>query len=181
MPIKGLTDGSRKFAYREDGQPYTHDQVHALNREGKWLTSQGRLYDIATMDTDLLRRVAHLLINAARRECEAVARWYLTCPLPQGEMAQDAFDAEFAYWCEGGDEYEDAIDAVLWDAEKHPAWPHVARAVKRRELLWLEFVRAGTSHLFIAPSYPMDDPDDDRDDETDVIGAGECPVDLTEC
>jgi hypothetical protein len=168
MPIRGLTDGSRKFVYREDGQPYSRDQVHALNREGKWLTSQGRLYEIATMDTDLLRRVAHLLINAARRHCEETAHWYLTCPPPQGEMAQDAFDAEFAYWCEGGDEYEDAIDAILWDAEQHSPGRTPVRWSAANSCGWSS--SAGTP-LFIAP-LSGGRPDDDRDDETTSSGPG---------
>lgn len=152
MPIRGLTDGRQP--------PLSEQDRRRWHEQGVWVTREGRTLRVQDMTDDHLCRVTHQLIASARRERDRMASWYMTCPEPRGDMAEWFFEQEQLYWFDGGDDYSDAIDDLLWDSGDYPFWPHAAREILRRPGLAQGFYDKGL-YYFTAPS----DPDRERDME----------------
>ena len=61
----------------------------------KWTTKEGKKIRICDMSDSHLLNSIKMIERQSRLRLEGELSFYMSCPLPNGEMAQDGFDQEF--------------------------------------------------------------------------------------
>jgi len=104
--------------------------VEQKNRKGIWVDAGGGETPVSKL-TDLhLHYIERALIRRAHNKLARNRTFYLTCPEPHGEMAQDVFDSEFMFWTDYDD--DKVVDLIL---NSYPFWAHLKAEKQNRERL----------------------------------------------
>ena len=87
-----------------------------------WVTATGCVIPVAELEAQHLTNIIRMLLLHAKLEMRQRQLFYVFGPQPHGEMAQDAFDHEFDYWCGDGsyEVQESPLESIL--LEKVPQW-----------------------------------------------------------
>jgi len=68
----------------------------ALWERGVWIDKDGNRLPVAEMNEQRVKYILAFLERKAKAEYHSILSFYISTPEPNGEMAQDAFDQEFA-------------------------------------------------------------------------------------
>ncbi len=103
-----------------------------------WVTKDKQHIPITELEGQHLENIVKMLIRQAHVDIRKTQSFYLSCPMPHGEMAQDAFDAEFDFWCDDGTmENEVRVSRLEATLRKSERW----------QVIEIECVRRGKEDL----------------------------------
>lgn len=92
------------------------------NSKGVWVDAYGNEARVDQLSDTHLKNVGKTLLVRAWRILQNNRSFYSSCPGPDGEAAQDAFESEYQFWCEV-DDFE-ALEILV---ETLPFWEHFRR------------------------------------------------------
>lgn len=84
------------FLFRLHDPNSTREQLWEV---GIWVNKEEEREPVKDMTLRRVNGILEFLQKRAQRYHAYMVHFYIHTPEPQGEMAQDAFDQEFQFWC----------------------------------------------------------------------------------
>ena len=121
------------YDYEETHYLYP-DEQYEWQPANVWVTKEGHRILFEDLGDRHLENIVKMLVRKARQDIAETTAFYLSCLKPRGEMAQDAFDKEFDFWCDDGTmENEVRMSRLEVELTNDKRWEPIKQECERRK------------------------------------------------